>query len=60
MPRYPLVAEVLAARRRLAGVALHTPLEPSARLADESGAAEVRLKLESTQSTGSFKDGASR
>ena len=55
MPRYPLVADVLAARRRLSGVALHTPLEPSAALAEESGAAEVRLKLESAQSTGSFK-----
>ena len=55
MPRYPLLTDVLAARRRLAGVALETPLEPSAQLADASGAAEVRLKLESFQPTGSFK-----
>ncbi len=55
MPRYPLVADVLAARRRLAGVALNTPLEPSSPLTEESGAAEVRLKLESTQPVGSFK-----
>ena len=55
MPRYPLLADVLAATARLHGIALHTPLEPSAPLADESGAAEVRLKLESMQPTGAFK-----
>jgi threonine dehydratase len=55
MPRYPLLADVLAARQRLAGIAVHTPLEPSPQLAAESGAAEVRLKLESLQPTGSFK-----
>jgi threonine dehydratase len=55
MPRYPLLADVLAARQRLRDIALHTPLEPSAELSVESGAAEVRLKLESMQPTGSFK-----
>ena len=55
MPRYPLLADVLAARQRLTGIALETPLEPSPQLAEESGAAEVRLKLESAQPVGSFK-----
>jgi threonine dehydratase len=55
MPRYPLLADVVAARHRLRGIALHTPLEESPRLAEESGAAEVRLKLEMLQPTGAFK-----
>jgi threonine dehydratase len=55
MPRYPLLADVVAATARLRGIALRTPLEPSAPLADESGAAEIRLKLESAQPTGAFK-----
>ncbi|HEX2221120.1 MAG TPA: pyridoxal-phosphate dependent enzyme [Candidatus Limnocylindria bacterium] len=55
MARLPSLADVVAARARLAGIALRTPLEPSAELAAESGAAEVRLKLESLQPTGSFK-----
>jgi len=55
MARYPLISDVLAARHRLAGVALRTPLEPSPTLADESGSAEVRLKLELLQPTGAFK-----
>ena len=55
MPRYPLLIDVVAARRRLHGIALHTPLESSPQLADESRAAEVRLKLELIQPTGSFK-----
>jgi threonine dehydratase len=55
MPRYPLLADVIAARRRLAGIALHTPLESSPQLTELSGAAEVRLKLELLQPTGSFK-----
>ena len=55
MARYPLLAEVLEARERLRGIALHTPLEASPALAEESGAAEVRLKLEMLQPTGSFK-----
>jgi threonine dehydratase len=36
-------------------VAVRTPLEPSAALAEESGAAEVRMKLELLQPTGAFK-----
>ena len=55
MARYPLISDVLAARHRLAGVALRTPLEPSPTLADESEAAEVRLKLELLQPTGAVK-----
>jgi threonine dehydratase len=54
-PRLPTLADVVAARHRLAGVALRTPLEAAPSLATESGAAEVRLKLESVQPTGSFK-----
>jgi threonine dehydratase len=55
MPRMPTLADVNAARQRLHGVALHTPLEPSGPLAEESGAAEVRLKREEVQPTGAFK-----
>ncbi len=55
MARFPLLSDVLAARHRLRGIALHTPLEPSPTLADESGSAEVRLKLELLQPTGAFK-----
>jgi threonine dehydratase len=55
MPRYPLLADILEARRQLHGIALNTPLEESPLLAAESGAAEVRLKLELLQPTGSFK-----
>ena len=55
MARFPLLSDVLAARHRLRGVALHTPLERSPTLADESGSAEVRLKLELLQPTGAFK-----
>ena len=55
MPRYPLIGDVLAATARLSGIALRTPLEASLPLAVESGAAEVRLKLENAQPTGAFK-----
>lgn len=55
MARFPTVADVLAAAQRLRGVAVRTPLEPSAALAEESGAAEVRMKLELLQPTGAFK-----
>jgi threonine dehydratase len=55
MARFPTVADVLAATQHLRGVAVRTPLEPSPALAEESGAAEVRLKLESMQPTGAFK-----
>jgi threonine dehydratase len=46
---------VLAARVRLRGIAIETPLDPAPALAAASGATEVRLKLESLQATGSFK-----
>jgi threonine dehydratase len=55
MARYPLVADILEARARLHGIALHTPLEDSPTLAAESRATEVRLKLEMLQPTGAFK-----
>ncbi|MDQ2854112.1 MAG: threonine/serine dehydratase [Chloroflexota bacterium] len=55
MARYPLLADVLEARQRLDGIALHTPLESSPALAEASRAAEVRLKLEMLQPTGAFK-----
>lgn len=55
MARLPTLADVVAARARLAGVVLHTPLEPSPELAAESEAAEVRLKLENAQPSGAFK-----
>ena len=55
MPRLPTLADVNAARARLHGIALHTPLEASRELADETGAAEVRLKREELQPTGAFK-----
>jgi threonine dehydratase len=53
--RYPILLDIVAARRRLAGIALHTPLEESPQLAAESHATEVRLKLELLQPTGAFK-----
>ncbi|MBM4285562.1 MAG: threonine ammonia-lyase [Deltaproteobacteria bacterium] len=46
--------DILAARERLAGVALHTPLVYSQTLSRMSGR-EVFLKLENLQTTGSFK-----
>ena len=55
MPRLPTLADVNAARRRLAGIALHTPLEPSSELTAATGATEVRLKREELQPTGAFK-----
>jgi len=39
------MADVLAARRRIAGVAIETPLVPSPHLSGETGT-EVLLKLE--------------
>ncbi|MBA2265641.1 MAG: pyridoxal-phosphate dependent enzyme [Chloroflexi bacterium] len=55
MPRMPTLADVNAARARLHGIALHTPLEPSRELGEATGAAEVRLKREEVQPTGAFK-----
>jgi threonine dehydratase len=50
----PTLADAFIARRRIAGRVLHTPLERSASLSEMLGA-EVRLKLEHRQTTGSFK-----
>ncbi len=54
-PRLPTPSDILAAAARLRGIALETPLDPAPALATASGAAEVRLKLEALQPTGSFK-----
>lgn len=51
----PTLADVAAARARLRGIALETPLERAADLAATTCAAEVRLKREELQPTGSFK-----
>ena len=51
----PTLGDVNAARHRLRGIAHHTPLESSVELADETGAAEVRMKREELQPTGAFK-----
>jgi threonine dehydratase len=50
----PTIADVEAAARRLAGVALHTPLLTSATL-DAMTGGRVFLKAETLQRTGSFK-----
>ena len=50
----PAIADVLAAARRLRGVARRTPLERSPWLSAMAGA-DVHLKLETQQRTGSFK-----
>jgi threonine dehydratase len=55
MPRMPTLADVNAARARLDGIALHTPLERSPELTEATGAADVRLKREELQPTGAFK-----
>ncbi len=55
MPRLTTLADVNAAARRIRGIALHTPLEPGPVLAEELGAADVRMKREEVQPTGSFK-----
>jgi len=51
---FPSLDDVRAAARRLEGVARRTPLEKSDALSEISGA-DVRLKLEGMQRTGSFK-----
>jgi threonine dehydratase len=51
----PTLADVNAARARLRGIALHTPLERSPELAEATGATELRLKREEIQPTGAFK-----
>ncbi len=54
MPAGPSVTAVHRARARLAGLAHHTPLTRSSTLSRARNA-DVRLKLESTQDTRSFK-----
>ena len=54
-PELPVsLGDVEAARDRVAGVAVHTPLVPAPGLGDGDGA-RVSLKLEGVQPTGSFK-----
>jgi len=55
MPRTPTIGDVNAARARLRGVAVHTPLETSPQLTDETSATDVRLKREELQPSGAFK-----
>jgi threonine dehydratase len=50
----PTAADIAAAATRIAGIAWHTPLLRSAWLSDLTGA-DVWLKLELAQQTGSFK-----
>ncbi len=47
--------DVRAAARRLAGVAIRTPLLPASWLAEELGGTDVRLKCENLQRVGAFK-----
>ena len=53
-PAFPTAADVFAAAGRLRGVVRRTPLERSGALSDLAGA-DVFLKLEGLQRTGSFK-----
>ena len=50
----PTLADILAARRAIAGAAVRTALIPSPHLGEAAGT-EVLLKLESLQPTGAFK-----
>ncbi len=50
---FPTLADVFAAKTRIAGAAVRTPLVPST-LSDRAGA-EILLKLETVQTTGAFK-----
>ncbi len=50
----PTLADILAARRRIAGLTVRTPLVPSA-CASRIAGGEFLLKLETTQPTGAFK-----
>jgi len=54
MSDFPTVADVLAAARRMEGIARRTPLERCRSLGEPPGV-EVFLKLENHQRTGSFK-----
>ncbi|MGN6584683.1 MAG: hydroxyectoine utilization dehydratase EutB [Rhizobiaceae bacterium] len=50
----PMLADIFAARQRIAGTAIRTPLVPSQYLSKLCGN-DVLLKLEMTQPTGAFK-----
>ena len=52
--KLPTLADVRAARERIRGVAHETPITPSTTFSERTGA-EVWLKLENLQRTGSFK-----
>ncbi len=54
LPTFPTLADVLAARRRIGGTVVRTPLRPSAALSARLGR-PVYLKCEHGQITGSFK-----
>ncbi len=54
-PPLPTALDVLRARRRIGDAVSRTPLLASLPLAKTAHAAEVRLKLENLQPTGSFK-----
>jgi threonine dehydratase len=54
-PPLPTALDVLRARRRIGDAASRTPLIGSLPLAQAAKAAEIRLKLENLQPTGSFK-----
>lgn len=50
----PMLADIFAARQRIAGTAIRTPLVPSQYLSKARGK-DILLKLEMTQPTGAFK-----
>lgn len=54
-PGLVTIAQIRSAAERISGRVVRTPLLPSPELADESGAAEVRLKCENLQRAGAFK-----
>jgi len=54
-PALVTVQQVREAERRLAGVAVHTPLLPAPWLSELAGGADVRLKCENLQRVGAFK-----
>jgi threonine dehydratase len=54
MPVFPTLADVLAARNAIRGIAIETPLVSSAALSARAGT-EILLKLETLQPVGAFK-----
>jgi len=53
--KLPTIADVWEAHDRIYGIVRRTPLIESPEIAEESGAAGFRLKLETLQPTGAFK-----